>query len=86
MTGAVTVVAGIAIPSTSPVFLAAVGVHVLAGLVCVVSGAVAMLSRKRPGRHPTFGTVYFCGIASTGYRVDATQLRNSAGTCDHGVR
>ena len=33
-------------------------------LVCVVSGAVAMLSRKRPGRHPTFGTVYFWALAA----------------------
>jgi len=29
------------------------------GLACVVAGAVAMLSPKRQGRHPTFGAIYF---------------------------
>lgn len=57
--GDATIVAGIEIPSTSPLFLAFVGLHVLVGLVCVVSGGVAMLSPKRPGRHPTFGTIYY---------------------------
>jgi hypothetical protein len=54
-----TIVAGIEIPSTSPIFLTIVGLHILAGLACVVVGAVAMLSAKRPGRHPTFGTSYY---------------------------
>ncbi|HSV02499.1 MAG TPA: hypothetical protein VLI41_04775 [Phenylobacterium sp.] len=58
-----TVIAGIVIPSTSPLFLAGVGVHVGAGLVCVAAGALAMLSRKRRGRHSTAGTVYFWGLA-----------------------
>ncbi|HEY8003376.1 MAG TPA: hypothetical protein VIE16_04065 [Phenylobacterium sp.] len=62
MTGATTV-AGIVIPSTSPVFLSVVAIHVLAGLVCVPSGAVAMFSPKRRGRHPAFGTIYFWGLA-----------------------
>src|SRR5215467_4774348 len=47
-----TVIAGIEIPSTSPVFLGVVGFHVLVGLACVVTGAGAMLSREAPGRHP----------------------------------
>jgi predicted membrane protein DUF2306 len=59
MTGTPINVAGIEIPSDSPVFLAALGVHVLFGLSCVVAGVVAMLSRKRPGRHPRFGTIYY---------------------------
>jgi hypothetical protein len=60
MTGAeTTVVAGIEIPSTSPVFLTIVGFHVVAGLACVISGAIAMLSPKRAGRHPTFGSIYY---------------------------
>lgn len=54
-----TIVAGIEIPSTSRVFLSVVGFHVLAGLACVVTGAGAMLSPKRRGRHSTFGTIYF---------------------------
>jgi hypothetical protein len=38
-------------------------IHVPAGLTCVVTGTVAMLSKKRPGRHPRFGEVYFWGLA-----------------------
>jgi hypothetical protein len=63
MTEAATVVAGIPIPSTSPLFLAGVGLHVVFGLTCVVSGALAMLSSKRAGRHPEAGTIYFWALA-----------------------
>ncbi len=58
-----TVIAGLAIPSTSPLFLAGVAVHVAAGLTCAVCGALAMLSPKGRGRHSAFGTVYFWGLA-----------------------
>jgi hypothetical protein len=53
------VVVGIPIPSSSPVFLALVGIHVVAGLTCVITGLVAMLSAKRVGRHPSAGTIYY---------------------------
>jgi hypothetical protein len=53
---------GLLIPDAGGVFLAALAVHVMAGLVCVVSGAVAASARKRPGRHPRAGTVYVCGL------------------------
>jgi hypothetical protein len=56
------VVLGIPIPSSSPIFLAIVGVHVIAGLLCTVAGIVAMLSPKRAGRHPTSGTVYYWSL------------------------
>jgi hypothetical protein len=59
MTDGVTIIAGIPIPSTSPLFLSIVGVHVLLGLACTVTGVVAMLSSKGPGRHPRFGTIYY---------------------------
>jgi peptidoglycan/LPS O-acetylase OafA/YrhL len=52
-------VAGIEVPSTSPIFLTIIGFHVLLGLACVITGAVTMLSPKRQGRHPHFGTIYF---------------------------
>lgn len=52
-------IAGIQVPSTFPIFLAIVALHVLLSLACVLAGAVAMLSRKRQGRHPDFGTAYF---------------------------
>jgi lysylphosphatidylglycerol synthetase-like protein (DUF2156 family) len=42
--------------------LGLVAVHVGAGLVCVVSGIGAMLSKKGRGRHSTFGTVYFWSL------------------------
>jgi hypothetical protein len=57
-----TVVLGIPIPSTSPIFLSVVALHVLVGLVCVVAGPIAMLSPKRSGRHPTFGTIYYWSL------------------------
>ena len=52
-------VAGIPIPFDSPALLALVGVHVLAGLGCVLAGLAAMLARKGPGRHAYFGTLYY---------------------------
>jgi hypothetical protein len=61
---AVTVVAGLPIPSSSPLFLAVVALHVLLGMLCVIAGAVATLSPKAPGRHPLFGTVYFWGLSA----------------------
>src|ERR1700682_3825305 len=61
--GDMTVVAGLEIPSTSPVFLTIAGLHILIACVCVVSGVVAMLSPKRAGRHPTFGSIYFWSLS-----------------------
>jgi hypothetical protein len=72
MTGEKTLVAGIEIPSTSPVFLTVVGLHVLVGLACVILGMAAMLSAKRPGRHPKFGTIYYWCLAAV--FVSATGL------------
>jgi len=46
-----------------PVFLTALGFHVLAGMTAVLSAIVAAFSRKRPGRHPTAGRVYLGGLA-----------------------
>lgn len=60
---ATTNIAGIEIPSANPIFLAVVGIHILLGLGCVVIGAVAMLSPKRAGRHPRYGTIYFWCLA-----------------------
>jgi uncharacterized membrane protein len=67
-----TIVAGIEVPSTSPLFLTVVGIHVVFGLACVIAGAVAMLSPKRQGRHPTFGTVYVWCLAAL--FISATSL------------
>jgi uncharacterized membrane protein HdeD (DUF308 family) len=60
MTGDTTVILGIEIPSTDPVFITVImGIHVPLGLACVVAGAAAMLSEKRRGRHSTAGKVYY---------------------------
>jgi hypothetical protein len=59
MTGHSINVAGIEIPSSDPAFLVVVGVHVLLGLTCTITGIIAMLSAKRRGRHPSFGSIYF---------------------------
>ena len=58
-----TVILGIPIPSTDPVFLGIVGIHIAFGLAAVLAGAVAMLSNKGRGRHSNFGTVYFWCLA-----------------------
>ena len=59
MVEAKTTLLGIEIPSTDPVFLAIVTVHIALGILCVATGAVAMISAKAPGRHPRYGTWYF---------------------------
>ena len=72
----VTVVAGIVVPSTSPMFLALVAVHVLFALAAVLCGAAAMFSRKGPGRHPWFGTIYYWSLATAfGASLILTGLR-----------
>lgn len=53
---------GIPVPSTDPIFLGFLVVHVACGLIAVVAGATAMLSRKGRGRHWTFGVTYFWGL------------------------
>lgn len=56
-------VAGIQIPYDSSIFLTLLGVHVFFGLASVVTGLVAMLSRKRSGHHTTFGTIYYWSLS-----------------------
>jgi len=62
MTDEGVVVLGIPIPSSSPMFLSIVAVHVAAGLVCTIAGIAAMLTPKRAGRHPAAGTVYYWSL------------------------
>jgi hypothetical protein len=37
--------------------------HIVAGMICVIAGALAALSRKGPGRHPSLGGAYFWALA-----------------------
>src|SRR5215831_13075309 len=62
MTDEGVVVLGIPIPSSAPLFLSIVAVHVVAGLICTVGGIVAMLAAKRSGRHPSAGTIYYWSL------------------------
>ncbi|MFN8573046.1 MAG: hypothetical protein U0132_13435 [Gemmatimonadaceae bacterium] len=62
MTQAAITIGGIPLPSEEPLFLAILAIHVAAGLSCVITGLVAMLSERRPGRHPRYGTYYYWGL------------------------
>jgi hypothetical protein len=53
---------GLVIPAAGPVFLAALAVHVPAGMTGIVAGALAATARKRPGRHPRAGRVYLWSL------------------------
>lgn len=55
-------IVGVPVPDAGPLFLAALGVHVVAGLTCVTSGAVTALSRKGGRVHVRSGRVYFWGL------------------------
>jgi uncharacterized membrane protein len=54
---------GIPVPSTDPVFLAFVIVHIAISLVAVISGLLAMFSEKTSTRHRANGRVYFWSIS-----------------------
>jgi len=53
---------GIEIPSDSPLFLTLIAIHVLAAMICVIAGLIAMLSKKQRGNHSSAGTIYFYGL------------------------
>jgi len=60
MIGDSTMILGIEVPSSDPVFLAlVVGIHIPLGLACVVFGAIAMTSEKQRGRHSSCGKLYY---------------------------
>jgi hypothetical protein len=57
-------IAGLDVPDAGPVFLAALAVHVAAGMTGAIAGALAAGAAKRPGRHPRAGTVYLYAITA----------------------
>jgi hypothetical protein len=63
------IISGIPIFSDDPVFLGILVVHVVGGLVCVIAGIVAMLSRKCAGRHPTAGSIYYWSLSAVFVRA-----------------
>jgi hypothetical protein len=54
---------GIIVPCDSIIFLAVLAIHIPSGIVCVLAGLVALLSKKLPGRHPKFGTIYYWSLS-----------------------
>jgi hypothetical protein len=56
-------VGGLPLPDDHPLFLVVLGLHIAAGLWCVVTGALAATANKRPGRHPNCGRLYVGGLA-----------------------
>jgi hypothetical protein len=54
---------GIGMLFKSSAFFPILGVHILAGLICVVTGIVSMVSEKRAGLHPRCGTIYHWSLA-----------------------
>ncbi|MCL1872294.1 MAG: hypothetical protein FWF90_18035 [Promicromonosporaceae bacterium] len=74
-------VLGEALPSTDPVFLTFLGVHVVAGLTAVVTGATASLARKGGPRHVRAGRWYYRAIrvvAATATVMAALRWRQDA--------
>jgi hypothetical protein len=55
-------VQGFEIPYNGPLFLTILGIHILAGLTCVVVGLVAMLAKKRVGTHSKSGSIYYWSL------------------------
>src|SRR4051794_25700402 len=65
----------------SGVFGALLIVHIVAGMACVTTGAVAFLSPKARGRHPSIGEFYYFGLAvvfATATGMAAMRWRESA--------
>jgi hypothetical protein len=54
---------GIPVPSTDPVFLVIVAIHIAISLVAVASGLIAMLATKTSVRHKRNGSIYFWSIS-----------------------
>ena len=63
MSQALLEVDGIGMLFKSSALVPTLGVHILAGLVCVVAGMVTIASEKRAGLHPICGTIYHWGLA-----------------------
>ena len=59
-------IGGIPLPSSAPLFLGTLAVHLAAGVVAVVAGLVAMFAAKRDGRHTRFGRIYLRALTVVG--------------------
>ena len=57
-----TILFGIPVPSDDKLFLTIVGIHILLGIICVLSGFVSMISKKGGRLHRAGGKVYYWGL------------------------
>ena len=51
---------GLLTPDEGALFDIALAFHIAAGLTCVITGALAATTPKRPGRHTLSGRIFFC--------------------------
>ena len=54
---------GVPVPSDNIFFLAIIVVHIVFGLICIISGTVAMLSQQTKKKHARAGKTYYWGRA-----------------------
>ena len=54
---------GLPIPDEGALFDVALALHILAGLTCVITGALAATAPKRPGRHTRSGVIFLWALA-----------------------
>ncbi|MBS1977823.1 MAG: hypothetical protein JST46_10665 [Bacteroidetes bacterium] len=57
-----TIIFGIPVPSSDPLFITIVVIHILLGIICVISGFIAMMSRKGRGNHSRWGKLYYATL------------------------
>ena len=65
---------GVPVPSDNKLFLTFIVMHILLGLTCVISGVVAMLSKKTKGRHSIAGQIYYWGMTALFITVIITSI------------
>lgn len=53
------IIAGLPIPFHNPALLVVLAIHFLAALTSIITGIIALVSKKGPGRHPLFGMIYY---------------------------
>lgn len=78
---------GLPMPGAGPI-LAALALHILSGLIAVITGTLAATARKQPGRHPRAERVYVWalgGISATArfrdHRVQLVHMQAARRRC-----
>jgi hypothetical protein len=65
---------GVPVPSDNKVFLTFIVIHIFLGLTCVISGVVAMLSKKAKGPHSKAGQIYYWAMTALFVTVIITSV------------